>query len=252
MQRHVRLLALDEWVLGRMETGPGAPLPDADLLLCHYGERGPEPDGLTRRISARHAVIRPGRQSFEIEDVSRYGLLLDGVWPGKHSPVPLRLGMRIELTASIKGVAALVVTALLPHAVVLHRVDAGGAAECFVLLAPETAPAPAGPAAAHAAVPATALPRAAALPQLFHRGGGFWHRDPVSGVETALGPTAALDRLAGFHGLVRFTATAYPEYLAEHSAEHLAGPLAEQSAGHRATRVRGADRRAGLADAGYR
>jgi hypothetical protein len=63
-------------------------------------------DGLTRRMSGRHAVIRRGRrQGFEIEDVSRYGLLLDGVWPGKHVPVPLRLGMRIELTASIKGVA---------------------------------------------------------------------------------------------------------------------------------------------------
>jgi hypothetical protein len=223
MQRQVRLFALDEWVLGRLEMGPGAPLPDADLLLCHYGERGPEYEGLTRRISARHAVIRPGRQGFEIEDVSRYGLLLDGVWPGKHSPAPLRLGMRIELTASIKGVAALVVTALLPHAVVLHRVDAGGAAECFVLLAPETAP----PLTGGAAGSATALPRAAALPLLFHRDGGFWHRDPASGIETALGSAAALDRLAGFHGRVRFTAAAYPE--------------------HRATRAR-ADRRAAVAD----
>jgi hypothetical protein len=221
MPRHVRLLALDEWVLGRMETG-AAPLPDADLLLCHYGERGPEHAGLTRRISARHAVIRPGRQGFEIEDVSRYGLLLDGVWPGRHSPAPLRLGMRIELTASIKGVATLVVTALLPHAVVLHRVDAGGAAECFVLLAPETEPAPGDSADSTPAV----LPRSAALAQLFHRDGGFWHRDPVSGIETALGPAAALDRLAGFHGGVRFTASAYPE--------------------HRPTRARGADRRAGL------
>jgi hypothetical protein len=236
MQRHVRLFALDEWVLGRMETGRGAPLPDADLLLCHYGEYGPAREGLTRRISARHAVIRPGRQGFEIEDVSRYGLLLDGVWPGKHSPVPLRLGMRIDLTASIRGVAALVVTALLPHAVVLHRVDAGGAAECFVLLAPETAPALGVPAAASAASASamTALPQAAALPQLFHRDGGFWHRDAASGIETALGPAAALDRLAGFHGLLRFTASAYPEHRAEHRA------------GHRPARVRGADRRAGL------
>jgi hypothetical protein len=216
MQRHVRLFALDEWVLGRMETGAEG----ADLLLCHYGERGPEHEGLTRRISARHAVIRQGRQGFEIEDVSRYGLLLDGVWPGKHSPAPLRLGMRIELTASIKGVAALVVTALLPHAVVLHRVDAGGAAECFVLLAPETAP------AASTGSGGT-LPRAAVLPQLFHRDGGFWHRDPASGIETALGPAAALDRLAGFHGRVRFTASAYPESR---------------------TARRGADRRAAIAD----
>jgi hypothetical protein len=149
-------------------------------------------------------VIRRGRQGFEIEDVSRYGLLLDGAWPGKHSPVPLRPGMRIELSASIKGIAVLVVTALLPHAVVLHRVDAGGAAECFMLLSPDTLP---GPAAS-----GSALPRAAALPQLFHRDGGFWHRDSVSGADTPLGPTAALDRLAGFHGRVRFTATSYPDY----------------------------------------
>jgi hypothetical protein len=208
MQRHLRLFALDEWVLGRIDA-------DADLLLCHYGEHGPEHEGLTRRISARHAVIRLGRQGFEIEDVSRYGLLLDGAWPGKHSPAPLRLGMRIELTASIKSVAALVVTALLPHALVLHRVDAGGAAECFMLLAPGVAPG-----AKHGG----ALPQAAVLPQLFHRDGGFWHRDPATGADTPLGPTSALDRLAGFHGQLRFTANPYPDYRA----------------------VRGADRRAAL------
>jgi hypothetical protein len=218
-QRHLRLFALDEWVLGRMEAGPGSSLleAEADVLLCHYGEHGPDHDGLTRRISARHAVIRQGRQGFEIEDTSRYGLLLDGAWPGKHSPVPLRLGMRIELTASIKGVAVLVVTALLPHAVVLHRVDAGGAAECFMLLAPDFAP---------DAVPGrtagAALPQAAVLPLLFHRNGGFWHRDPASGIETALGPAATLDRLAGFHGRVRFTASPYPEYRAARSADRRA------------------------------
>jgi hypothetical protein len=212
MQRHLRLFALDEWVLGRMDAGPGASLSDtgADVLLCHYGEHGPEHDGLTRRISARHAVIRRGREGFDIEDVSRYGLLLDGAWPGRNVPVALRLGMRIELTASIKGVAALVVTALLPHAVVLHRVDAGGAAECFMLVAPDVEP---------AAAPGAALPRAAVLPLLFHRDGGFWHRDPSSGADTPLGPTAALDRLAGFHGRVRFTAAPYPEYRAVRGAD---------------------------------
>jgi hypothetical protein len=225
MQRHLRLFALDEWVLGRMEAGPGASLVDAeaDVLLCHYGEHGPEHEGLTRRISARHAIIRRGRQGFEIEDVSRYGLLLDGVWPGKHCPVPLRVGMRIELTASIKGVAALVVTALLPHAVVLHRVDAGGAAECLMLLAPDALPTDAPAAgAATSATPGGSLPRAAVLPQLFHRDGGFWHRDPASGAETPLGPAAALERLAGFHGRVRFTASSYPEYRAARGADRRA------------------------------
>jgi hypothetical protein len=198
-QRHVRLFALDECVLGRWEPSSA----EADLLLEHYGEHGPERDGLTRRLSARHAVIRPARGGFEIEDVSRYGLLLDGVWPGKHVPVPLRLGMRIELTASIRGVATFVVTALYPHALTLHRVDAGGAAECFVLLAPGAEPAADGTGGA--------LARAAGMPMLFHRDGGFWHVDPATGQQTALGPATALERLARFTGRVRFTAEPRPE-----------------------------------------
>lgn len=199
-QRHVRLFALDECVLGRHDT-VGA---EADLLLEHYDEHGPERNGLTRRLSARHAVIRPARGGFEIEDVSRYGLLLDGAWPGKHAPVPLRLGMRIELTASIRGVVTFVVTALHAHALTLHRVDAGGGAECFMLLAPGVAP-------AAAAAGTRALPRAAGMPILFHRDGGFWHLDPASGQETPLGPATVLDRLARFTGRVRFAASPRPE-----------------------------------------
>jgi hypothetical protein len=203
-QRHVRLFALDECVLGRYESG-GL---DADLLLEHYGEQGPERDGLTRRLSARHAVIRPARGGFEIEDVSRYGVLLDGVWPGKHTPVPLKLGMRIELTASIRGVVTFVVTALHAHALTLHRVDAGGAAECFVLCAPGIEP------QAHSG---GALPRAAGMPLLFHRDGGFWHLDPGTGEETALSPATVLERLARFTGRVRFACNARPEHQAERS-----------------------------------
>jgi hypothetical protein len=204
--RHLRLFALDECVLGRFDGE--AVEPEADLLLQHHGDAGPEAGGLTRRLSARHALVRTGRGGFEIEDVSRYGVLLDGVWPGKHKPVPLRLGMRIELTASIRGVVTLVVTALHPHALVLHRVDGGGAAECFMLLAPGQAPST--PADAQGA-PASALPRAAALPLIFHRGGGFWHLDPVSGHETPLAPATALERLSGFNGRVRFCAGARPD-----------------------------------------
>lgn len=203
--RHLRLFALEECVLGRFEgDGIGS---DADLLLQHHGEHGPDAGGLTRRLSARHALIRAGRHGFEIEDVSRYGLLLDGVWPGRNKPVPLRLGMRIELTASIRGVAALVVTALYDHALVLHRVDAGGAAECFMLLAPERVPTL--PVAGQDA-PA-ALPRAAALPLLFHRDGGIWHLDPAGAQETPLSPSSALDRLAGFDAGVAFTPQPRPE-----------------------------------------
>jgi hypothetical protein len=211
-QRHVRLFALDECVLGRHES-VGA---EADLLLEHVGEHGPERDGLTRRLSARHAVIRPARGGFEIEDVSRYGLLLDGVWPGKHVPVPLRLGMRIELTASIRGVVTLVVTALHAHALTLHRVDAGGAAECFVLLAPGVMP---EPAAADTGANKGALPRAARMPILFHRDGGFWHLDPASGQETPIGPATVLDRLARFTGRVRFAASPRPEDHVERTGE---------------------------------
>ncbi|WP_051109903.1 FHA domain-containing protein [Massilia niastensis] len=197
-QRHVRLFALDECVLGRFEAAE----PEADLLLAHHGEQGEDRGGLTRRLSGRHALIRRGRHGFEIEDVSRYGLLLDGVWPGKHAPVPLRLGMRIELTASIKGIVSLEVTALLAHAVVLHRIDAGAQAECFYLMAPDEAP---------AAAAAGAMPRAAALPMLFHRDGGFWHLDRASGKETPLAPGNAAQRL-GSHGQPwRFTAQPYPE-----------------------------------------
>lgn len=204
-QRHVRLFALDECVLGRFETIE----PEADLLLAHHGEAGAEFGGLTRRLSGRHAIIRRGRSGFEIEDVSRYGLLLDGVWPGKHMPVPLRVGMRIELTASIKGVVTLEVTALLAHAVVLHRIDTGARAECFYLMTPESMPDAKPPAAA------MQQPCAAALPLVFHRNGGFWQRD--SGRDTPLAPDAKLGRLQqpGLGIGARFVAQAYPEVQAE-------------------------------------
>jgi hypothetical protein len=194
LPRHVRLFALDEFVLGRMESVD----PQADLLLAHFTPDGLEPNGLTRRLSARHAVIRRGREGFEIEDVSRFGLLVDGAWPGKHVPVPLRLGMRIELTASIRGVAALVVAALQPHGVILLRADHGFAAECFYLVEPERQPGN-DLSAFEAALPA------ADLPLLFHRDGGFWHLDQPSGRETALTPGSAT-----FAGRDRFTAGAYP------------------------------------------
>ncbi len=197
-QRHLRLFALDECVLGRFEEFD----PDADLLLAHHGEHGEERGGLTRRLSGRHALLRQGRRGAEIEDVSRYGLLLDGVWPGKHAPAPLRLGMRIALTASIRGVAELEVSALLPHGVILHRIDAGARAEAFYLVAPETHP---------GCTKIAALPRAAGMPLLFHRDGGFWHLDPATGIETPLAPGAAIAQLRGMGPQLRFAAEPYPE-----------------------------------------
>lgn len=221
-QRHLRLFALDECVLGRFEETE----PEADLLLLHHGEHGEERAGLTRRLSGRHAVIRAGRHGFEIEDVSRYGLLLDGVWPGKHAAVPLRLGMRIALTASIRGVVELEVTALLPHGVILHRADAGAQAEAFCILAPDTHP---------GTRDFAAQPRAAGLPLLFHRDGGFWHLDPATGNETPLAPGVDLDRLPGIAPRMRFAATPYPEQTATSGAASWADT--------RAYAIRAGDRR---------
>jgi hypothetical protein len=194
--RYLRLFALDECVLGRNE--PGAV--DADIRLMHHGESGLVLEGLTRRISSRHALLRRGRDGYEIEDVSRYGLLVDGAWPGKQVPVTLRPGMRIELTASIPGIATLEVTAVLPNGILLHRLDAGMEHEAFYLMDPERKPA--------------ATPRLGALglPLLFHRDGGFWHLDPVSGIETALTPALATAGLAGWPAGARFAARPYPEY----------------------------------------
>ena len=190
--RWLRLFALDECVLGRHDG-------DADIRLMHHDDTGPARDGLTRRLSARHAVIRRGREGFEIEDVSRYGLLVDGAWPGKHKSVTLRPGMRIELTASIPGIAVLEVTAVLPNAILLHRLDAGMAHEAFYIVDPERQPG--------------FTPRLGALglPLLFHRDGGFWHADPGSGVDTPLTPATALEPLQGWPRGARFAARAYPE-----------------------------------------
>ncbi|MDB5749347.1 MAG: hypothetical protein JWP72_4195 [Massilia sp.] len=210
--RFLRLFALDECVLGRCE--PGAL--DADLLLSHHGDAGPSPAGLTRRISARHALIRRGRDGFEIEDVSRYGLLLDGAWPGKHTPVPLHPGMRIELTASIPGVAVLEVGAILPHGIILHRVDAGRAYEAFYLCEPERDPGNTRGRARHTHPPG--------LPLLFHRDGGFWRRDPAGGEATPLTPAGATEGLAGWPRAPQFATRPYPEVYGGTAAGAPAGP----------------------------
>jgi hypothetical protein len=199
-QRHIRLFALAEAVIGRHEQFA----PEANILLYHFGEHGPERNGLTRRISGRHAAIRRTPAGFELEDLSRFGLLVDGEWPGKYKPVPLRVGMRIELTASIKGIVELQVTALMAHAVILHRTDGGRHAECIYLMAPETRP-------GYPMTRLQAVPQGAAMPVLFHAAGGFWHFDPATGKETALAPHASLERLAQVPAHCRFNAAPYPE-----------------------------------------
>ncbi|MHA4871098.1 FHA domain-containing protein [Duganella sp. PWIR1] len=200
-QRQIRLFAMEECVIGRFELVD----PEADMLLTHYTADGQDTNGLTRRLSGRHAVIRRSGTGFEIEDVSRYGILLDGVWPGKHKPTALRLGMRIEFSASIKDIVTLSVSAIMPHGVILHRVDHGANAESFYLLAPETHP-------GYPVKSFAAAPHAAALPLLFHRDGGYWHLDQLTGKETALAPTVSLDKLSRMPRHTRFASDPYPEH----------------------------------------
>jgi hypothetical protein len=200
-QRQIRLFAMEECVIGRFELVD----PESDVLLTHYTADGQDTNGLTRRLSGRHAVIRRSGLGFEIEDVSRYGILLDGVWPGKHKPTALRLGMRIEFSASIKGIVTLAVSAIMPHGVILHRVDHGANAESFYLLAPEMHP-------GYPVKSFAAAPHAATLPLLFHRDGGFWHLDQLTGKETALAPTVSLDKLSRVPRHTRFASDAYPEH----------------------------------------
>jgi hypothetical protein len=191
LPRYVRLFAAHDWVLGRFEAGA----PEADVLLAHAPGTRAADDPLTRRLSARHALIRASADGFIIEDVSRYGLLVDGEWPGKHRYVLLRERMRLEFTASVPGVATLEVSALLPNALVLSRVDAGAETERFWLIVPGREP----------------MHGDAVLPMLHHRDGGFWHRDPATGTDTALTPSTAFARLGRMAPHGRFAGGPYPE-----------------------------------------
>lgn len=179
--RQLRLFAAEQFILGRDDPHGD----EAHIRLAHFNGAGRDAEGLTRRLSARHALIRRSAGGFEIEDVSRYGLLVDGAWPGKHQPVPLRLGTRIELTASVRGIVHLLVSALLPTGLVMHREDDGAHEECFVLLAPGRHPGPDDP-------PPQRLPRAAGLPLLFHDHGGFWRINPATGAQQAVEPGRAI------------------------------------------------------------
>ena len=180
-EAQIRLLALDEWVLGRLELQR----PSADVLLAHRAHSATENAKLTRRISARHAIIRRSDtgEGAEIIDISRYGILLNGVALEKDQLTALKTGMRIEFCASVKGIACLRLEAILPHLVVLQRIDTNAESEFFYLLTPQTKP--------------TQLPQTLpnALPQIFHFNGGFWHVDNYSKQESMLSSAARLDTL---------------------------------------------------------
>jgi hypothetical protein len=190
--RHMRLFAGSQWVLGRFD----ADCSEADVLLAHHGRDEERSAALTRRISARHAIVRSTADGFTIEDLSRYGLLVDGKWHGRHLPLPLRQGMQIEITASIKGVVSLVVAALSPNALLLRRTDAGAQAECFWLVVAGREP-------------ADAL-AGSDFPTLFHDGGGFWMRDASSGHDIPLTHATELEP-RGWFGRARFAGGPYPE-----------------------------------------
>ncbi len=176
--QHLRLFAMPDCVLGRWQARS-----DADLLLAQFVGDNLLADGLTARISARHALLRFTAQGVEIEDISRFGLLLNDEWPGKHKPRPLQVGMRIDLTHSFRNIVTLEVSALLPHLLLLQRTDGGRLHECFYLLKPNTAPLP------HSQMPP-------GLPLLFHLDGGFWHSDQSTGKATRLAAGGKIADLA--------------------------------------------------------
>ena len=136
---------------------------------------------------------------FEIEDLSRYGLLIDGKWPGKAKPCTLKTGMKIELTASFKNIVVLQVLAQTSHALVLQRMENAAFSETYYLLAPDQAIGP----------PPQNWPQK--LPLLFHQHGGFWHIDQTNQKITALTAAASLSSLQGLAGAYQFVSQALPD-----------------------------------------
>lgn len=162
----IRLLAKQEWSLGRHRDF--GTKPSADICLRYQPQLGQDAT-LGKRISHRHAIIQRHDGRVQITDISRYGVLLDGVILEKHQAMPLLPGAHIEFCASFKGLIELRVAAILPHAVILHRLVDGKLHELFYLLNPEQ------------------RPEVGNLPAMlqghslfFHRHGQFWHHDALS------------------------------------------------------------------------
>ncbi|MFZ6731320.1 FHA domain-containing protein [Undibacterium sp. Ji42W] len=174
--RHIRLFALDECVLGRMEEQP-----QADIQLSHNANNPAENARLTRRISARHAIIRRKAAGAEIIDISRYGTLLDGISMEKDQAYALHAGMQIEFCASVRGIVKLQVMAMLPHVIILSDLDVKRGSGMLYLLKPETR--------------AMTLPQnmPEGLPLIFHFQGQFWHRDMLTSQENMLDDSADLN-----------------------------------------------------------
>ncbi len=191
-----QLYALDQIVIGRHDDQASV----ANILLRQHNPVSPESTietkpnsatetSLTRRISARHAVIRLIEQHFEIEDISRFGLLINGKWPGKGKSVLLKSDMRLGFTASFKDIVNLQVVALSRHALVLQTQDLS---ECFYCLVPEMG------------ITATPPNWPHHLPLLYHQHGGFWHWDQDQQKASALSNASGLTGLQGFASAYQF------------------------------------------------
>lgn len=191
---NIRLFALDEYVLGRMEAHP-----QADILLSHRANSAAENARLTRRISARHAIIRRKEMGAEITDVSRYGTLLDGMPMEKDQAYALCTGMQIEFCASVRGIVKLQVVAILPHVIIIGEVDAGARNDLLYLIKPETR-----------TVDPTQNPPEE-LPVIFHFQGGFWHRDMLTLQESRVGTHTDLKTLSRLPTACRYTSVPYPD-----------------------------------------
>ncbi|MBC3873127.1 FHA domain-containing protein [Undibacterium flavidum] len=164
----IQLLVRREWTLGRQTTKV-----TADIVLHHLSSE--------RRISAQHAIIRRSLGGVQIIDSSRYGTLLNSVILEKHQPMPLLSGMQIELCANFKGLVQLRVLHILPHALILGRLQPGAAQErlleIYYLLTPDLRP------EASLSAPVIAGGK---LPLLFHAQGQFYAHDPVTMEDTNL------------------------------------------------------------------
>lgn len=189
---NMRLFALNEYVLGRMEQHP-----QADILLSHHTSSAAENVRLTRRISARHALIRWKGVRAEITDVSRYGTLLDGMVMEKDLPYALSAGMQIEFCASVRGIVRLQVMAILPHAMIIAEIDAGAGSDLLYLIKPETRP------------QAAAQSPPAGLPLVFHFQGGFWHRDIATLQENSLDAHTDLKAIPQLASVGRYASVPY-------------------------------------------
>ncbi|MFZ6742017.1 FHA domain-containing protein [Undibacterium sp. JH2W] len=200
-QSRIRLFALDEWVLGRMEEKP-----QADILLSHHAHHAAENARLTRRISARHAIIRRKGEDAEIIDTSRYGTLLDGISMEKDQAYALRLGMQIEFCASVRGIVRLQVMAILPHLIILAGVSGGPGTELLYLMKPDTRPE-----TMLDPKPESELKPLSIMPMLFHNQGQIWHRDMLTLQDTRLGMHTEMKGLAQLPSACRYASLPYAD-----------------------------------------